>query len=451
MSNHPNLNLQVHTGNKAILKIALPISASIVVPQINFITNNIFLGGLGQKELGIAGITGVYYLMFAVIGNGLNNGLQALISRRAGENRIDEIGSLFWHGVRIAMFFALFGILTTWFVAPMVLKWSLHDEEGINMAIQFLSIRIWGLPLLYIYQMRNALLVGINQSKLLVLGTATEAIVNIVFDYGLIYGKLGMPALGFNGAAYASIIAEAAGLLAVFLVIRFNGMSQKINLFKKVPFQFRYIKLILDQSYPLILQHVISIMSWEYFYILIEHHGARDLAVSNTMRNLFGFFGCFTWAFAATTNTMVSNVIGQGRKEEVIPLIYRILKWSMGFATIIFIFLNLFPTAFLSIYGQGEDFIEAGIPVLRVVSVAMILMSAATIYVNAVTGTGNSKMNLFTEITTIVFYLVYVYIVLEKMNLPITWGWASEWLYWSVMFIPSFWYISSNRWKKIKI
>lgn len=451
MSNHSPLNLQVNTGNKAILKIALPISASIVVPQINFITNNIFLGGLGQKELGIAGITGVYYLMFAVIGNGLNNGLQALISRRAGENRIDEIGILFWHGVRIAMCFAIFGILTTWFIAPMVLQWSLHDQEGIDMAVQFLHIRIWGLPLLYIYQMRNALLVGINQSKLLVLGTATEAIVNIIFDYGLIYGKLGMPNLGFNGAAYASIIAEGAGLLAVFLVIRFNGMSQKINLFKKVAYHFSYIKLILNQSYPLILQHVISIMSWEYFYILIEHHGARDLAVSNTMRNLFGFFGCFTWAFAATTNTMVSNVIGQGKQSEVLPLIYRILKWSMGFALVVFIFLNLFPRAFLGIYGQGEDFIEAGIPVLRVVSVAMIMMSAAVVWVNAVTGTGNSKMNLITEMATIIFYLVYVYIVLEKMNLPITWGWASEWLYWSIMFIPSFWYIKSNRWKAMKI
>lgn len=451
MSHLSPLNLQVNTGNKAILRIALPISASIVVPQINFITNNIFLGGLGQKELGIAGITGVYYLMFAVIGNGLNNGLQALISRRAGENRIDEIGILFWHGVRIAMFFAIFGILTTWFVAPMVLKWSLHDSEGIEMAVQFLSIRIWGLPLLYIYQMRNALLVGINQSKLLVLGTATEAIINIVFDYGLIYGKLGMPNLGFNGAAYASILAEGAGLLAVFLVIRFNGVSKKINLFKKVAYQFTYIKLILNQSYPLILQHVISIMSWEYFYILIEHHGARDLAVSNTMRNLFGFFGCFTWAFAATTNTMVSNVIGQGRKEEVIPLIYRILKWSMGFACIVYIFLNVFPRAFLGIYGQGEDFIQAGIPVLRVISIAMIIMSAATVWVNAVTGTGNSKMNLLTEVATIIFYLIYVYIVLEKMNLPITWGWASECLYWSIMFIPSFWYITSNRWKKMNI
>ncbi|MFW2478479.1 MAG: MATE family efflux transporter, partial [Sediminibacterium sp.] len=98
-----NINLQVSVTNRQILSIALPISASIVVPQINFITNNIFLGGLGQKALGVAGITGVYYLIFAVIGNGLNNGLQALISRRAGENRIDQIGNLFSQGIRISL------------------------------------------------------------------------------------------------------------------------------------------------------------------------------------------------------------------------------------------------------------------------------------------------------------------------------------------------------------
>ncbi len=446
-----SLQLQVNTSSKQILRIALPISASIIVPQINFITNNIFLGGLGQLELGIAGITGVYYLLFAVIGNGLNNGLQALISRRAGENKTDEIGVLFWHGVRIALVIALIGILITWFVAPTVLGWSLHDAGGIKIAISFLTIRIMGLPFLYIYQMRNALLVGTNQSNYLILGTATEAIVNIVLDYGFIYGKLGLPKLGFNGAAYASIIAEIAGLIAVFLVIKLIGISKQLHLFKKVAYQKKYTQLILVQSYPLILQHAISIMSWEYFYILIEHHGARDLAVSNTMRNLFGFFGCFTWAFAATTNTMVSNVIGQGKQNEVLPLIYRILKWSVGFAVCVFIILNISPRLFLGIYGQGEEFIVAAIPVMRIVSVAMVMMSVAVVWVNAVTGTGNSKMNLYTEITTIIFYIIYIYIVLEKLQLPITWGWASEWLYWSIMLIPSFWYIQSNRWKHFKI
>lgn len=442
-----DINLQVNTGSRQILSIALPITAAIIVPQVNFITNNIFLGGLGQNALALAGITGVYYLIFAVGGHGLNNGLQALISRRAGENRVDAIGNLFSQGIRIALVFSTLGILLTWFVAPSVLGWSLHDPESVRTCVRFLNIRILGLPFLYVYQMRNALLVGTNQSKYLIIGTATEAITNIFFDYTLIYGKLGMPQLGFEGAAYASIISEIAGLVVIFIVIRLNGLSQKLQLFKNWAFDLSNIKLILNQSYPLIIQHTISIISWEFFYILIEHHGQRDLAVSNTMRNIFGFFGCFTWAFAATANTMVSNVIGQNKQEEVKKLIYRIMYWSLGFALLVCLFLNIFPHLFLSIYGQGEDFITAAIPVLRIVSSALVLMSVSVVWMNAVTGTGNSKMNLLSEFAAITFYCIYVYIVLEKYNLPIAWGWASEWIYWSTILIPSFWYIQSGRWK----
>ncbi len=214
MSSSPNTsNLQVNSSHKQILSIALPISASILVPQINFITNNIFLGGLGQEALGLAGITGVFYLIFAVIGHGLNNGLQSLISRRAGENNIAEIGNLFSQGIRIALAFSLIGILLTWLVVPALFKFALHDPLLVDKAVNFLNIRIVGLPLLFVYQMRNALLVGTNQTKYLIIGTATEAVFNIFFDYGFIYGKFGLPNLGFNGAAFASIISEFAALL----------------------------------------------------------------------------------------------------------------------------------------------------------------------------------------------------------------------------------------------
>lgn len=445
------LNLQVNISNKQVLGIALPITAAIIVPQINFITNNIFLGGLGQRALALAGITGVYYLIFAVVGHGLNNGLQALISRRAGENRIDAIGNLFSQGIRIAIVFAIIGMLLTFFVAPVVLGWSLHDAESVRVCVRFLNIRIFGLPFLYIYQMRNALLVGTNQSKYLIIGTATEAVTNVFFDYSLIYGKFGMPNLGFDGAAYASIISEFAGLAVIFVVIRMNGITKQLQLFKNWAYDAANIKLILNQSYPLILQHTISIMSWEFFYILIEHHGQRDLAISNTMRNIFGFFGCFTWAFAATANTMVSNVIGQNLQHKVPELINRIMYWSVGFALMVCIFLNVFPHLFLSIYGQGEDFISAAIPVLRIVSSALVLMSISVVWMNAVTGTGNSKMNLMSEVAAITLYCIYVYIVLEKLNLPIVWGWASEGIYWTTIFIPSFWYMRSGRWKNKRI
>jgi Na+-driven multidrug efflux pump len=191
---------------------------------------------------------------------------------------------------------------------------------------------------------------------------------------------------------------------------------------------------------------MISIISWEFFYILIEHRGEQALAVSNAMRNIFGFFGSFTWAFAATSSTMVSNIIGQDMENEVIPLIHRIMKWSVGFALMVCLLLNIFAAPFLSIYGQGEGFMHEGIPVLRVVSIALLFMSIATIWLNGVTGTGQSKINLGIEFVAIIIYLAYAYLTIEYFNFPITIGWMCEIIYWITLLIPSYWYIKSKKW-----
>jgi putative MATE family efflux protein len=440
---------KVAISNRDILKMALPISLAILVPQINFITNNIFLGHLDKtgEALSTAGITGVYYLLFAVVGQGMNNGLQALIARRAGEGRIQEIGALFFQGMLIVLGLALAGILVTYFIAPYILSLSIHSQPLREEAVRFLRIRIWGLPFLYIYQMRNALLVGTNQSKFLVYGTLAETVVNIGLDYGLIFGHLGLPALGFNGAAIASIFAEASGMLVVFLVIHGNGIGRELQLFRRWKIDMPLSGLILKQSSPLVFQYAISILAWVFFYILVEHHGRQDLAISNTMRNIFGLFGVFTWAFASTANAMVSNIIGQGKEDRVLELIGKIIKLSIGFSVIVAVALNLFPQLFLSVYGQDASFSKAAIPVMRIVSSALILMSFSTVWLNAVTGTGNTRVNLLIEFITILLYCVYVYLVLERWNLSIVYGWMSEWLYWISIFSFSYNYIRSGKWK----
>lgn len=441
------MQLKVETSYRQILGFAVPIALAMLVPQINFITNTIFLAGLGEQELASAGITGVFYLIFAVIGNGLNNGLQALIARRAGQDLPKEIGRLFFHGIWIALLIAAAGIIITYTIGPALLRATIHSGVTANQVIDFLFIRIWGLPFLYLYSMRNALLVGTNQTKLLVWGTLSEALSNIFFDYALIYGHFGFPSMGFNGAAYASIIAEIIGLLTLYIIIHQTGIHKTFSFFEKITWDWSIAKKILIQSSPLVAQYAISIITWEYFYILIEHHGERALAISNTMRNIFGLFGIFAWAFAATANTMVSNIIGQGRQDEVRPLIKRIATISFFVAAFVFVVLNIDPKLFLQIYGQQEAFIEEGVPVVRIISVVLLLMSVGTVWLNAVTGTGNTMVNLIIESITIILYSLYVYLVLEYWNLSITWGWMSEWLYWISMFFMSYFYFRSDRWK----
>ncbi|RYY88191.1 MAG: MATE family efflux transporter [Chitinophagaceae bacterium] len=445
-------SLQVEVTNRQILKIALPISLALLVPNLNFIINNVFLGHLSEEALAIASITGVYYLIFSSIGYGLNNGLQALIARRAGENRPEEIGKIFHQGVLIAMGIALIGIITTFTLAPAILRAVVHHPGTADKAITFLQIRIWGLPFLYIYQMRNALLVGTNNSRLLVAGTLIEAVANVLFDWALIFGNMGLPALGFNGAAFASIIAEFLGMFAIFVVIRMKGLDRRFSLFKKTGWDPENIRSILSLSGPLVFQHAISIIAWFFFYILIERNsGQTGLAVSNTMRNIFGFFGVFVWAFAATSNAMVSNIIGQGRQDQVIACIKKIQWISLGLALGVFVFLNAFPALYLSIYGLKGAFVEAGVPVIRVVSAALVLMSVATIWLNAVTGTGNSRVTFLIELGAIVFYCVYVFTILEKWQGTIVWAWMSEFLYWTVLFTGSYFYIKKGKWREKKI
>jgi putative MATE family efflux protein len=440
-------SLQVETSYRQIIKLALPISFAMLIPQFNFITTNIFLGHYDQQSLAIAGITGVYYLIFAMIGFGLNNGLQALIARRAGENRPDEIGKIFSQGVYIAICIAVIGVVLTWFLAPVILKQVIRQRGVAEIATRFLKIRIWGLFFLYIYQMRNALLVGTNQSKYLVFGTLAEAVSNIIFDYCFIFGHFDFPQLGLNGAAIASIISEFTGMFVIFLVIWRKGISKRFALFNSFKWNLPIVKQILSISIPLIFQLAVSLISWEFFYILVEHHGQEALAISNVMRNIFGLIGCVTWSFAATTAAMVSNIIGQRKHDEVQSIILKIISISTTASVVVCIIINLIPGTLLSVFGQDQSFIDHAVPVVRVLTIAMVLMSFSTIWLNAVTGTGNSRVTLMIEIITITLYCIYIYLVLEKFFLSISFGWMSEWLYWISLFSLSFLYMRSGKWK----
>ena len=198
---------------------------------------------------------------------------------------------------------------------------------------------------------------------------------------------------------------------------------------------------------PLVLQYMISVTTWLIFFLLIETKGVVAKAVSNTIRNVYGLAGIFVWAFSSTCNTMVSNLVGQGKTSLVIPLINRITYWSAGSCFIICGLLNIFPGAFFKLFGQDDAFVAEGIPVIRVVSVGIFFLSIALIWLNGVTGTGKTKVNLLIEIIAIIIYLCYTFYFMKLHYISLAVAWTNEFVYWSSVFLMSFLYMKSNRWK----
>jgi len=444
-------DLRVQVNNRQILSIALPITLAILIPQINMLTNSIFLGNLSTEALGNAGITGVFYLIFAVAGHGLNNALQSVFSRYAGSGNSENFKTILAQGIRVSLQFALAGILITWFIAPYILQ-QVADPKAYPQEISFLKIRIMGLPFLYLFQMGNAFLVASLNSRYLMIGFICEALVNILLDYLLIKGRFGFPQLGFNGAAIASVIAEMVGMIVVVIVLFKTGLKKQYGLLKDFIYHKAITREILNISAPLMLQYVISVTTWLVFFILIEErHDPIAKAVSNTMRNVFGLVGVFVWAFAGTCNTMVSNLMGQQKEEKVLEAITRIMLWSLGLCILMCLFINIAPQQFFAMFGQREIFIEQGVPVVRVVSIGMLFMSIANIWLNGVTGTGKTRVNLAIEIVSITVYLAYTWYFMRMHYISLAMAWSNELVYWFTIFILSFIYLRSGKWKtKIK-
>lgn len=442
------ISLKVDTSIKGIILLTLPISMAKLIPELNYLFNAAFLGHIGSKELALAGITGVYYLIFSAIGYGLNNALLSIMSRRAGEDSRNEIFSSLWHGLILGLGLAAIFVVFTWATVHPVMRWAGVEAGGAKMAGTFLNIRICGLFFLYSLQMQNAFLISLQKTKYLILIAIIQSITNLLLDYSMIFGHFGFPALGFNGAAYASVISEIIGLLTVVAIIYSLDVKKRFNIIPDFAVKLKTIKLVFTQGFPLMSQLAISTGAWWVFFILVSrNYTYEEQAISQTMRNLFGLGGVFSWAFGSSANTIISNLIGQGRQEEIFAIIKKMMLLSVAGMTVLVIVLNLYPNLFLGLFGQSGDFVNAGMGTLRIVSTAMIILCVGVIWLNAVVATGKTNIVFWIEFLGIASYLIYVWIVIEELKWSLEAAWMSEWIYWVMLFLPSYFYLKYGNWR----
>ena len=425
----------------------MPISLALLIPQLSFFTNTIFLGRLGVRELGVNGITGVFYLILSMIGYGLSSGIQIQMARRAGEGDRRGLAKLATTGAMLAILLSFGLMLLTLWLVPLLFSFSLRDNDNFSLSVNFVYIRVWGLPFLMLSQLLCSFFISVNRSRVLIYGSLVATIVNIVFDYVLIFGKWGFPHMGFMGAALASVIAEVLYCGTMAGVFFYQRLHRDYPVQEYLHFDFYLSQRTLKVASPLIVQFMFSIGGWLVFFFFIEHLGAQSLAASQVLRNIFGIVGIGTWALATACNTMVSNLIGQGRQKEVMPVILKICKLSVMYAVIICVLLLVFSGEFLSIYSGDMSLILFAIPSLRVIVVATLIMSVSTVVFNGVVGTGNTLVNLTMEVTCVTCYLVYCYVIIYRLQSPLYLCWGSEFIYWSSLLTASAIYLKSGRWK----
>ncbi|MBF6597709.1 MAG: MATE family efflux transporter [Fermentimonas sp.] len=415
------------------------------------VVDTAFLGRVGEVELGASALAGIIYIVIYTFGFGFSMGSQILIGRRNGEKNYNQIGDIVVQG---ALFLFLPSLLLIPFLRYGSVQWlpAIFESAEVGRAVaEYLEWRVFGLVFAFINLMFRAFFIGIARTKILTLNAVIMGLVNVFFDYGLIFGNLGMPELGIGGAAIASVIAEFASTLFFLFYLKKKVDLNKYG-FTKIRFQFDVIKKTLNISIFMMIQYLFSVSTWLLFFLFIENYmGERSLAVTNVVRSLYTVVTIPSHAIGSATSTLVSNTIGAGKQSEVLQLIKRLTLISLGVMVIMMLIIGVLPRLVVHIYTDDPLLINEIIAPLYVMLSSLPLYSIGTVLFSSISGTGNTRSALKIEIISLIFYVTYMWFIIVYLRSSVALAWTTEHVYWFLLTIIPFFYLRKGKWKEKKI
>ena len=419
--------------------------------QMIGLTDTAFLGRVGEIELGASAIAIVYYMVLFMIGFGFSLGAQIIIGRRNGEGNFKDTGKIFWNGLYFVIALSGAIIILSEIFSPWLMRLMVSSEAIYGAALSYVRWRLPGMVFAFATAMFRAFYVGTTQTKTLTLNSVVMVLSNILFNWVLIFGKFGCPALGITGAAIGSSLAELVSLIFFIVYTRMKCDRKKYGLDKAARFDKEELKGMMPVCSWTMIQNTISISTWFIFFLYIEHLGERALAISNITRSVSGLIWVVLQAFSATCSTLVSNIIGEGHQEKVMSLVKRIMKLSYGIVSAMIICFCLFPEAIARIYTDIPSLVTASVPAIMVMCSSYFLNVGGQVFFLAVSGTGSTKTAFKLEMVALAFYMVYCTVIIGILKLDVAVCWTAEHIYAGILLICSWWYMRSGRWKDRRV
>ncbi|MBQ3595384.1 MAG: MATE family efflux transporter [Bacteroidales bacterium] len=439
--------MKTQISNKEIWSIALPIMLGNMAQTIINFTDTAFLGHLGVIALGASMLAGLFYFVFTTIATGFAIGIQIIIARRFGEGNYGRIGIIFEHGSLFVLILGsiLFSIL--YFFSDQLLYLLIDSQNIYDASIEYIKYRRYGIIFVCFNFLYRALYIGISNTKVITYSTIIMAVVNILLDYCLIFGNFGFPEMGIGGAALASFCAEVSAFV-FFTVYSYITLTKKdYGMFKIHKLESELMGRILRIATPTMIQKLFSFSVWFIFFILIEKMGETATGISSIVRSVYMILITPCFAFATTTNTVVSRIIGEGHSDQVFNTVLKILKNCLLCTIPIMVLVAIFPMQIVRIYTDDINLAQLVIPSIYVICAGTIFQGIGNAYFEAVSGTGNTTAALYLEAVILVIYIAFIW-AMTHLTTHVHWVWTAEILYGALLGIFCYIYMKFAKWDK---
>ncbi len=448
----------------SVITLGAPLLAGMVSEFFMYIADSAMVGRLGTEYLAAIAIATLFAEILWVIVWPFAPGTQALAARRYGQQEADtntsdsdhqvlqqKTGEILDNSMVVSFSIGIVAIFIAAF-AEEILRLLIDDSELIRLAVSYIGINKCAMPLAGIFFSLYGFLAAVNLTRVIMVASVGLNVFNIFFNYALIFGKFGLPAMGRAGAAIGTVLAQTLG--TVFLVI-YIFVSKKTGIYRCGRFcslQWNLMKDIFIASGPMIAQLGLVLTIILYYESLIARFGTVYLAVTHVIFTMFMLNRTLIGGFAEGGSVLIGNHRGRGEPKEAIRYANATELIAFLFGVVLVILILVFPESIIKVFNQEPETVDIGARGLKFFSVFIFINILGYPFEIIFTHNGWGKYPLVTELVSIVVFALGLTVLLTRFfKMGIDAAWLSLGLYmvcYSVLLVGGF---LSKRWLDVTV
>jgi len=413
---------------KQILKLALPAIAGLSTQMVVSLVDSAMVGRLEEATYALAAMGLGVLATWALISffSSLATGTHVLVARKFGEGNYQACAIALNNSIIIAITVGTLVALIAVLAAHPAADFFAADKTVGKYAGDFIFYRFLGIPFFLISVSFRGFFFGINKTKIFMFSGVLTNLLNIIFNYALIYGNFGMPRMGVAGSGLGSTIATAFDASFYFIIILLPAYRNKYRIFKNFKLNFNIIKTIYKISLPVSFQNVFILIGFLSFVAITGLIGTIEQAATQVVISTLFISFLPRFGFGIATQTLVGNNIGS--RKFTIARIYgfetaKIATYYTLFLGIIFF---VIPQYVLLIITNDMEIIEVAKPALRVAGFAQIFYATGVVLANGLQAAGKTFFVMMAEvITNLLIFVPLAYFLGIYLKLGFVWAWVA--------------------------
>jgi multidrug resistance protein, MATE family len=356
------------------------------------------------------------HLLFK-IAEAFSIGAVVLVGNYNGKAAYKTAGNVFKNLFWITVFFGAIFAIILYFASYIILAWLDASPEIITLGIPFWRLRAIGVFFTFIYLAFIGFLRGIKNTKTPMYIFLIGAFVFIFFDYGLIFGVFGLPHMGFNGSAWASVLQSIIMVIAAAIFVLANKTYRAYSIHLFTGFNKAYIKELFFIIWPITIDKATLAFAYIWLSKMLNSMGTCTTASFCAIKDLERFAFLPAIALAQIITFLVSNDLGIHNWTGIKTNIKKVLFLGSIMVFSILATFSFFSGSLMQIFDKSGDFTQMTIRIFPILSILVFFDLVQLILSGALRGAGDVKIVMWTRLAVCIGYFFPVSYLLK--GLPI--------------------------------